>query len=144
MTHPSAVDLEEVAETIAYVIPHVSSSGGYQSMIMLLESDGDRGLRYVECTKPVAKVAKEYGLTYLEGNTAINLNNVADIENTGATAEATNFLAHWVVGNRRFSLPVRATGEQVNDVLVSQLRSAAGDRLAKRAGNNQPTAKLAS
>lgn len=140
----SSIDLEEVAENIAYVVPHVSSSGGYQSMIMLLESDGDRGLRYIECTKPVAAIAKQYGLTYLAGNTAINLNTVSNIENTGETAEATNFLAHWVVGNRRFSLPVRANAEQVSDVLVSQLRNAAQDRVTKRAGTSKPSAKLAS
>ncbi len=143
MTHPS-VDLHEVAENIAYVIPHVSSSGGYQSMIMLLESDGDRGLRYVECTKPVADVAKKYGLTYLAGNTAINLNTASEIEHTGANAEATNFMAHWVFGNRRFSLPVRANPEQVPDLLVGQLRGAAASRLTNRAAKSGATAKLAS
>lgn len=129
----SSIDLEEVAENIAYVIPHVSSSGGYQSMIMLLEHDENGQPRCVECTKSVAQVAKSYGFDYLKGNIAVNLNTVARIEEAPTASDVTNYMVYWMLGNERFGIPVQCDGDQVNKVLVRQLRDAAGDRATQRA-----------
>jgi len=134
----SFIDLEEVRENIAYVMPHVSSSGGYKSLIILLEPDEDGQPRCVECTESVAEVAKTYRLDYLKGtNTAVNLDTVARIEDAPTLSKVTNYMAYWMIGDQHFGIPVQCEGDRVNKVLVRLLQDAARDRVMQRATNNR-------
>ncbi|MBY0427626.1 MAG: hypothetical protein K2Q32_00225 [Alphaproteobacteria bacterium] len=128
----SSIDLEEVRENIAYVMPHVSSAGGYKSLIILLEPDENGQPRCVECTNSVAEVAKKYRLDYLRGNIAVNLDTVARIEEPTTKSDVTNYMAYWMIGNERFGIPVQCDGDQVNKVLA-RLRDEASDRVTQRA-----------